>query len=144
MYSSIFTIVLKGSHPCLATIEATLLPGLPSFSISGMETGMARQTEMRLRAALVNSGFSWPRGRIILSIAPVISGKPGRIYDLPLALALLKASDQLGDEVSCSECVALGELGLDGRLKKISNLIQWSNPDLTLPEGLCLIPQGSR
>ena len=70
MYSVVKTYVPRGFSALEASLEVSILPGLPSFSMSGVKEGQRHEMENRLRAALKNNGFRWPQGRIIVAIAP--------------------------------------------------------------------------
>jgi len=113
-----------GLHAPLVTVEVHLGPGLPFFSIVGLPMKAVKESKDRVRAALLNSQFEFPAGRITVNLAPADLPKEGGRFDLPIALGILVASGQLGDvdEPATSERVRdefYGELGLAGELKSI-------------------------
>jgi magnesium chelatase family protein len=105
----------------LVQVELHLGRGLPGFTIVGLPAPVVRESRERVRAALLNSGYEFPPGRITVNLAPVELSKQGGRFDLPIALALLIASGQLCAPRSALECY--GELGLAGELRPVSGLL---------------------
>ena len=96
-----------------------LIPALSSFVISGLPGKGIRESKERIRSALENSGYRYPdRHRIVVNLAPAAWEKEGAVFDLPIALAILAASGQVPCG-SLKNWAALGELALDGRLRKV-------------------------
>src|ERR1700722_17917122 len=79
----------------LVQVELHVGRGLPNFTIVGLPAPVVRESRERVRAALVNSGYEFPPGRITVNLAPVELQKQGGRFDLPIALGLLIASGQL-------------------------------------------------
>jgi magnesium chelatase family protein len=104
----------------LVQVELHLGRGLPGFTIVGLPAPVVRESRERVRAALLNSGYEFPAGRITVNLAPVELSKQGGRFDLPIALGLLIASGQLCAPRSAFECY--GELGLAGELRPVSGL----------------------
>ncbi len=106
----------------LVQIEVHLGAGLPCFHIVGLPAPVVREAKERVRAALVNSGFEFPAGRITVNLAPAELPKEGGRFDLPIALGVLRASGQLRwPEEHRGEFY--GELGLGGELKPVPGLL---------------------
>src|SRR6187402_2160670 len=94
-------------------VEVHLGGGLPNFSIVGLPATAVKESKDRVRAALVNSGFEFPAGRITVNLSPADLPKEGCRYDLPIALGIVLASDQLKlSESQIETCEFYGELGL--------------------------------
>jgi magnesium chelatase family protein len=105
----------------LVHVEVHLAAGLPCFNLVGLPAPVVRESRERVRAAIVNSGYEFPPGRITVNLAPVDLAKEGGRYDLPIALGLLVASGQAPLAVgTVFECY--GELGLSGELKPVNGL----------------------
>jgi magnesium chelatase family protein len=109
----------------LVQVEVSLASGLPTFCIVGLPATVVKESKERVRAALVNSRFEFPAGRITVSLAPAELPKEGGRFDLPIALGILLASGQLrasgGTRSPTPEFY--GELGLTGELKPVRGLL---------------------
>jgi magnesium chelatase family protein len=105
-------------------VEVHLGQGLPTFSIVGLPATAIRESKDRVRAALQNSGFEFPDGRITVNLSPADLPKEGCRYDLPIALGILLASSQLkcSDE-TLARTEFYGELGLAGELRPVKGVL---------------------
>jgi len=92
--------------------------GLPAFTVVGLADKAVREARERVRAALQNSGFVFPGGRITVNLAPADLRKIGPGFDLPLALALLVAGGEL-EANELAGCAVIGELALNGELRAV-------------------------
>ncbi len=104
----------------LVQVELHLGRGLPGFAIVGLPAPVVRESRERVRAALLNSGYEFPAGRITVNLAPVELSKQGGRFDLPIALGVLIASGQVPQPPRVFECY--GELGLAGELRPVNGL----------------------
>jgi magnesium chelatase family protein len=106
----------------LVRVEVHLGTGLPAFFMVGLPETVVRESRERVRAALFNEGFSFPAGRITVSLSPADLPKDGGRFDLPIAIGILAASGQIAaDAVSGREFY--GELALGGELRETSKLL---------------------
>lgn len=121
--SKLFTRASTGLDAPLVTIEAHISGGLPSFSIVGLPEGAVRESKDRVRSAIMNSQFTFPKGRITVSLAPANLPKSGGRYDLPIAIGLLLASAQIKAKINIEQLELYGELGLDGSLRATEGLL---------------------
>jgi magnesium chelatase family protein len=112
-----------GLHAPLVQVEVSLACGLPAFCLVGLPATVIKESRERVRAAIVNSGFSFPAGRITVSLAPAELPKQGGRFDLPIALGILIASGQLRPAAAegCREFY--GELSLTGELKPVRGVL---------------------
>ena len=103
-------------------VEVHLAGGLPSFNIVGLPDSAVRESRDRVRAAIANSGFNPPGRRITVSLAPADLPKDGGRFDLPIALGILVASNQLKTDV-LKDYEFLGELSLAGEVQGVSGCL---------------------
>ena len=95
---------------------------LPSIVLVGLPDAAVKESTERVRAALVNSGLTYPRGRVTVNLAPADLRKVGPVYDLPIAVGLLAASDQVPLD-RLENALFIGELSLDGSLRHIDGVL---------------------
>ena len=100
------------------SVEVHVSTGLPSFSIVGLPDASCRESRDRVRAAILSSGLRWPQKRITVNLAPTGVRKGGAGLDLPIAIALLVADEQLPEPATIGFAF-IGELGLDGSLRHV-------------------------
>ncbi len=148
----VYTRALEGltAHP--VTVECHLGNGLPGTTIVGLPQNAVRESRDRVRAALHNNGFSYPQRKVTINLAPAGLSKSGTALDLPIAIALLSNSQQL-DTDRLAEFEFLGELALDGRLRRAQGALacaaatQQSGRTLIVPgdnaEEAAVAPPGS-
>jgi len=109
---------LAGMHAPAVSVEVHLANGLPAFTIVGLPDAEVREAKDRVRAALQNSGFTIPPRRITVNLAPADLPKESGRFDLPIALGILAASQQIpGEQLNRYEFA--GELSLSGELRPI-------------------------
>lgn len=118
MSSRVLSGAVHGIDALLVEVEADFLPGLPRLDIVGLAEGPVRESKERVRAAVKNSGFRLPSSRIVINLAPADVKKEGSAYDLPIALGIL-ANQGLLPADRLGQFLVLGELSLDGRVKRV-------------------------
>ena len=121
MVSNILSAGIFGINGYLVTVECFLSQGLPSFDVVGLPDATVRESRERVRAALRNSGYIFPKGRITVNLAPADTRKEGSIYDLPILLGLLTASGQI--TLPKHSSAFIGELSLNGGLRPINGIL---------------------
>ncbi len=109
---------LAGMEAPEVTVETHLANGLPSFTLVGLAEAEVREARDRVRAAIMQSGFEFPRRRITVNLAPADLPKESGRFDLPIALGLLAASGQL-PAAALDRHEFAGELALSGELRPI-------------------------
>ena len=102
-------------------VECSLTNGLPSMTIVGLASKAVDESKERLRAAITASGFSFPRKRIVVNLAPADIPKDGASLDLAIAIAILAADGQIKSDLSNN--FFIGELSLDGSLRPVRGII---------------------
>jgi magnesium chelatase family protein len=113
-----FSSAMFGIDGYVVRIEADSSTGVPAFAIIGLPDRALNEARERVRAAIINSGFGFPPGRLLVNMAPADIRKEGPGYDLPIALALLATDEQLDAALLRDACV-VGELALDGAVRPI-------------------------
>lgn len=114
------TVVGVTASPVM--VEVHLANGLPSFSTVGLPETAVKESKDRVRGAILNSGFEFPAKRITVNLAPADLPKTGGRFDLPIAIGILVASGQLPN-VHLEQYEMVGELALNGRLRKVSGVL---------------------
>jgi magnesium chelatase family protein len=104
------------------SVEVDLSPGLPGLSIVGLPEAAVRESRDRVRAAILNSGYQFPNRRITVNLAPADLPKEGGRFDLPIALGVLAASEQIPAQ-SLQELEVLGELSLTGEIRPVRGVL---------------------
>lgn len=122
MIAIVKSTVLNGLDGQIVKVEVDVSSGLPGFDIVGLPDASVREAKDRVRAAIKNSRFDFPIRRITVNLAPADLKKEGSIYDLPIAIGILAATEQLPME-RCGLFVYLGELSLDGSLRGIAGVL---------------------
>jgi magnesium chelatase family protein len=117
-----------GLHAPLVHVEVSLGSGLPAFCIVGLPATVVKESKERVRAALLHSNFEFPAGRITVNLAPADVPKEGGRFDLPIALGILIASEQIKVPARTAQsdsepCEFYGELGLSGELRPTRGLL---------------------
>ena len=121
MLAKVISCALVGLEGALVEVEVDIASGLPSFTIVGLPDTAVQEAKERVRAAIRNSGYSFPLKRIVVNLAPADLKKAGPAYDLPIAVGILISSGQLGADTSGA--LFLGELSLDGRLRHTNGIL---------------------
>ena len=121
MVAKTYSMGLYGMEAFPVEVEADLSQGLPAFELVGLPDAAVKESRDRVRSALKNRGFDFPVSRITMNLAPADKKKEGPIYDLPLFISLLKASQQLA--CPTDDAIFLGELSLSGELRPIRGVL---------------------
>ena len=122
MLAKVLSCAIVGLEGAVVEVEVDLASGLPAFTIVGLPDTAVQEAKERVRAAIKNSGCSFPQRRITVNMAPADLRKEGPAYDLPIAVGVLAASEQVPAE-GLAESVFLGELSLDGALRHTHGIL---------------------
>ncbi|HXP93662.1 MAG TPA: YifB family Mg chelatase-like AAA ATPase [Candidatus Binatia bacterium] len=122
MLALAFSAAMFGIDGYVVRVEADSSAGTPTLSIIGLPDRALGEAKDRVRAAIINSGFPYPAGRLLINLSPADLRKEGPAFDLGIALALL-AIDERVDRLALGEYVVLGELALDGSLRPVSGIL---------------------
>ena len=115
MISNVRSLGLFGIGGYAVTVEVYVSGGLPQFDMVGLPDASVREARERVRAAIKNNGFDFPPSRVTVNLAPADKKKSGTVYDLPIALGILRATEQI--PALPQDTAFLGELSLTGDLR---------------------------
>ena len=122
MLARAVTHALVGLEPRRVEVEAHVKDGTPAFVIVGLPDRACNEARQRVKAGIMSAELKFPRGRVTVNLAPAGLRKEGSGYDLPIALAVLAASRQL-PHAELDRHAAVGELALDGRLRRVGGVL---------------------
>ena len=114
------TVIGIDAHP--VDVEIDISPGLPQFSTVGLPDLVVRESRDRIKAAIKNSGYTFPRTHVTVNLAPADIRKEGTGFDLPIAVGIL-AAEGLVDPSPARSYLMIGELSLDGRIKGVCGVL---------------------
>ena len=121
MLAKVTSCAVVGLEGAIVEVEVDISPGLPSFTIVGLPDTAVQEARERVRAAIRNSGCTFPTRRIVVNLAPADLKKAGPAYDLPIAVGILLSSEQISADMS--QTILLGELSLDGSLRHTNGIL---------------------
>ncbi len=122
MLAQINSATLTGLTVHDIKVEIDASRGLPSWDIVGLPDTAVKESKERVHTAIKNAGFDFPPRRIVVNLAPANLKKEGPIFDLPIAIAILVATEQLPYDCT-NTFVFIGELGLDGDLHRVDGIL---------------------
>ena len=121
MVTKSITATTVGINAYKIEVEVDVNNSLPNISIVGLPDSSVNEAKERVHSAIKNSGFSFPLGKVIVNLAPADIRKEGTNFDLPIAIGILKEQGiNIPDDLSIA---FLGELSLDGSLRKINGVL---------------------
>ncbi|MBV8044869.1 YifB family Mg chelatase-like AAA ATPase [Pluralibacter sp.] len=118
----VYTRAALGVHAPLITVEVHISNGLPGLTMVGLPETTVKEARDRVRSAIITSGYEFPAKKITINLAPADLPKEGGRYDLPIAIALLTASEQL-NAAKLNQYELVGELALTGALRGVTGAI---------------------
>jgi magnesium chelatase family protein len=121
MLAKVTSCAVVGLDGALVDVEVDLSSGQIGFTIVGLPDAAVQESRERVRAAVRNSGFAYPLKRITVNLAPADLRKEGPAYDLPIAVGLLIASEQVAADLS--RALIIGELSLDGIVRHTNGVL---------------------
>ncbi len=121
MFARINSMGLFGLDSYMVGVEVDYGQGLPRVDLVGLPDTAVNESRNRVRSAIKNSGYSFPQSRITINLSPADIRKEGPVYDLPIFIAMLRASEQLRCNVD--DCAFVGELSLDGLVRHVNGVL---------------------
>lgn len=141
MLSKIKSYGLSGLDGFAVTVEVDVANSLPACEIVGLPDAAVREAKERVRSAIKNSGFVFPMGRVTVNLAPADQKKEGTVYDLPIAIGILAATEQI--PAPPEDTAIMGELALSGEVRAINGLLPMVISALTAGVKTFVIPEGN-
>lgn len=142
MLAKVLSVAVLGIDAYPVEVEVDVSRGLPSFSTVGLPDNAVKESKERVRSAIKNSGYTFPAKRITVNLAPADIKKEGTAFDLPVAVAMLKAEGIVKSE-SVADYFILGELSLDGTIKPVRGALPAAVSAKKLDKSLILPVQNS-
>ena len=122
MFCKINGAGILGVDGYLIDVEVDLSKGLPAFNIVGLPDASLKEAKERVKSAIMNSGFVFPNRRIVVNLSPADIRKEGSYFDVAIALGILQG-EILREDDFISKSVFIGELSLDGKIKKVKGAL---------------------
>ncbi len=116
-----FGSAVHGIKATTITIEVSVSKGI-NFFLVGLPDSAVKESQQRITSALETNGFKFPKHRVVINMAPADIRKEGAAYDLPLAVGILAASEQMNADL-LAEYIVMGELSLDGTVQPIKGVL---------------------
>jgi len=125
MLAKVTSCAVVGLDGVLIQVEVDISRGLPSMTIVGLPDAAVQESRERVRAAIKNTGLPFPNSRVTVNLAPADIRKAGPAYDLPIAIGILLANEQIIGNVDSA--IIMGELSLDGGVRHVSGVLPMAN-----------------
>lgn len=142
-FSHFQSATLQGLKAVPIDVEVDTSGGLPKFLMVGLPDAAVTESRERVRSALKNSDFPFPRGVITVNLAPADIKKQGPIYDLPIALGVIDSQDPLPPNHPARHSLVVGELSLEGDVRPIRGILPFAILAKSLPGKTIILPAGN-
>ena len=142
MLSRIISGALEGVSAYLVCVEVDIASGLPGFNMVGSLSPEVRESRERVGVALKNAGIQMPPRRVTVNLSPADRKKEGTAYDLPIAVGILEAMEMIPPGAA-ENILFLGELGLDGGLKKARGVLPVVREAVNRGVSQCVVPRAN-
>lgn len=140
MLSRVVSAAVAGVDAYRVDVEVDIARSLPSFTVVGLPDNAVKESKDRVKAAIKNSGYSFPPHRITVNLAPADVKKEGAAFDLPMAIAILASDPTLGLR-DLTEMIILGELSLDGVVRPVRGVLPIASDARRLGTRTLLVPR---
>lgn len=138
-FSTILSASIEGLGVEFVHVEADVSNGLPVFHMVGYLSSEVKEAGERVRTAIRNSGFEYPAKRTVINLSPATLRKRGASFDLPIAAAILMSLGQISAE-AVKNCLIIGELGLDGKVRKVPGILPAALKAKEAGISCCVVP----
>lgn len=123
--ATIFSRAQQGLHAPLVRVEVHVSNGIPGFAIVGLPETAIKESRDRIRSAIIQAKLEMPTKKIVVSLSPADLPKEGARFDLPIAIGILAASDQVRQQ-DLEKFEFAGELALSGELRPIDGMLPFA------------------
>ena len=139
-FSTVVSAAIEGLGVEFVQVEADVSNGLPVFHMVGYLSSEVKEAAERVRTAIRNSGFDFPAKRTVINLSPAAVRKRGASFDLPIAVAVLTSLGSV-QKHRHAECLMIGELGLDGKVKKVPGILPVAAEARRRGVKRCIVPE---
>jgi magnesium chelatase family protein len=122
MLARVYSCAVIGLDGVVVEVEVDTGGGLPKMVIVGLPDAAVQESRERVQSAVKNAGFYYPRRKLTVNLAPASVRKEGPAYDLPIAVGVLIATNQL-DPGTVENTLIIGELSLDGGVRHVKGVL---------------------
>lgn len=122
MLANVKSMALHGLDGYLINVQIDVSGGLPGWDIVGLADTSIKESKERVRIAIRNSGIEFPSRRIIVNLAPADIRKEGTFFDLPIAIGILIATENI-QKKDFDDTLFIGELSLDGKINRVNGVL---------------------
>ncbi len=122
MFSKIYTTGLMGIEGFSVCVETDIVSGMVAFELVGLPDATVKEAKERVKSAIRNTGFHFPSKRVIMNMTPANLRKEGSCYDLPIAISILAATEQI-QIPDFEDAIFIGELSLDGSINEVNGVL---------------------
>ena len=141
MFCTCISMGLLGISAYKVAVEVDLSESFPGFDIVGLPDVAVKESRDRVRTAIINSGFDFPVGKIVVNLAPSDIKKAGSLYDLPILIGILRADGQI--DCDFRDFAFIGELSLEGTVKPVTGILPMVLEAKKLGIEKIFIPEGN-
>lgn len=139
-FSTILSAAIAGLGVEFVRVEADVSNGLPVFHMVGYLSSEVKEAGERVRTAIKNSGFDYPAKRTVINLSPATLRKKGASFDLPIAVSILASLGQISPE-RMEKCLIIGELSLDGQVRKVPGILPIAIEAFENGITCCIVPR---
>lgn len=139
-FSTILSAAIAGLRVEFVHVEADVSNGLPIFHMVGYLASEVKEAGERVRTAIKNSGFDYPAKRTVINLSPATLRKKGASFDLPIAVSILASLGQIPLE-RMEKCLIIGELSLNGKVRKVPGILPIAIEALENGITCCIVPR---
>jgi len=142
MLAKVYSAAVYGVDAYEVEIEVNATSGNPVIVVVGLPDAAVKESKDRVTTAVANSGYRWPKGRTTINLAPADVKKEGPSFDLPIALAMIAASEQI-DLPDFAQYCFVGELALDGGVRNVNGVLPVAIEAKRCGKKAIVVPEGN-